>query len=114
VAILAQEFAVAGKNLDAVIAGIGHVDIVVRVDAEALRAAEFAGLVAQFSPGAETFFAVRGEMLHALGIGVFANVKFAPRIDHRRARHAQLAHVGPFDAELRHQLALGRKKLTRE
>src|SRR2546422_4816398 len=49
----AKEFSVRIENLDAVVAAVGNVNIVLRVDSDAVRSAELAGLVARFAPGFE-------------------------------------------------------------
>src|SRR5260370_3556550 len=50
---LAEEFPVGVEDLDAAIAAIGDVDIVLRVDGDAVRRVELAGLVAGLAPGLE-------------------------------------------------------------
>src|SRR2546425_4760381 len=49
----AKEFSVRIENLDAVVAAVGDVNIVLRVDSDAVRSAELAGLIARFAPGPE-------------------------------------------------------------
>src|SRR5713226_9063397 len=50
---LAEEFSVAIENLEAAVAAVGDVDIVLRIDGDAMRGVELAGLVAGFAPGLE-------------------------------------------------------------
>src|SRR5882762_8168122 len=50
---LAEEFSIGVEYLDAAIAAIGDVDIVLCVDGDAVRNVELAGLVAGFAPGFE-------------------------------------------------------------
>jgi hypothetical protein len=50
---LAEEFSIGVEDLDAAIAAVGDVDIVVRVDANVVRGVELAGLIAGLAPGFE-------------------------------------------------------------
>jgi hypothetical protein len=50
---LAQEFSVGVEDLNAAIAAVGDVDVVVRVDADVVGRVELAGLVAGLTPGFE-------------------------------------------------------------
>jgi hypothetical protein len=50
---LAEKFSVGVKDLDAAIAAVSDVDVVVRVDADVVRRIKLAGLIARLTPGLE-------------------------------------------------------------
>jgi len=50
---LAKEFSIDVEDLDAAVAAIGDVNVVVPIDGDAVRSVELAGLVAGFTPEPE-------------------------------------------------------------
>src|ERR1035441_9035143 len=62
-AISADELAVAGKDLDAVVAGVGHVDPVLGLGAHPFRAVELARRVAGMAESGQQLLAARGKLL---------------------------------------------------
>ena len=50
---LPQEFSIGVEDLNAAIAAVGDVDVIVRVDADVVRGVELAGLIAGLTPGFE-------------------------------------------------------------
>ena len=50
---MAKEFSIGVEDLDAAVAAIGDVNVVVRIDGDTVRGVELAGLVAWFAPGLE-------------------------------------------------------------
>src|SRR2546425_10383665 len=48
---LAEELSIGVEDLDAPVAAVGDVDVVARVDGDAVRQVELAGLIAGFAPG---------------------------------------------------------------
>src|SRR6266852_3020757 len=49
----AKEFSIGVENLDAAIAAIGDVNVIARIDGDAVRCVELTGLIAGFAPGLE-------------------------------------------------------------
>ncbi len=50
---LAQEFSFGVEDLNAAIAAVGDVNVVMRIDADVVRSVELAGLIAWLAPGFE-------------------------------------------------------------
>src|ERR1035441_10037383 len=67
----ADELAVAGKDLDAVVAGVGHVDSVLGIDAHPFRAVKLARRVAGMAEAGQQLFAAGGKLLPALDPATF-------------------------------------------
>src|SRR5256886_2929931 len=50
---LAEKLSVGIENLDAAVAAVGDINVVLRIDGDAVRDVELAGLIAGFAPGLE-------------------------------------------------------------
>jgi len=119
-----QQLAVTRKDLNAVVAGIGHVDAVLRVRAESLGAVQFPGpgsgvaeAAQEFRAGgvarAGTWHAGRANLCTRSSPAIFADVDFALRVHRDRPGSVNSAALVPRFPHCAAQLAVGEKMFTR-